>query len=188
MASKSLFAQVIEWNGSRWYLQYDPADTMSVMPDLTGARILNVGCSEVKLPGQSEDKHFYLAVVDVEIPATMYGNEIRPARLLKGFRLYDYRPPEPSDVHSLRLQEMAYYLKEPVAVSNRQSAQDFLNCALGGILADAERQQATDREWSRTLLEPLTHASEPQNTAEAQSKKPVPMPQPVGQSGSDTKV
>lgn len=51
MASKSLFAQVIEWNGSRWYLQYDPADTMSVMPDLTGARILNVGCSGGEAPG-----------------------------------------------------------------------------------------------------------------------------------------
>lgn len=186
MASKSLFAQVIEWNGSRWYLQYDPADTMSVMPDLTGARILNVGCFEVKLPGQSEDKHFYLAVVDVEFPATMYGNEVRPERLLKGFRLYDYMPPDPTNIHSLRLQEMAYYLKEPAVVSNQQSAQDFLNCALGGIIADAERQQATDREWSCTLLEPLTRASEPQDATEAQQKKPAP--QPVGQSGSDAKV
>lgn len=188
MASKSLFAQVIEWNGSRWYLQYDPADTMSVMPDLTGARILNVGCSEVKLPGQSEDKPFYLAVVDVEFPATMYGNEVRPERLLKGFRLYDYMPPDPTNIHSLRLQEMAYYLKEPAVVSNQQSAQDFLNCALGGIIADAERQQATDREWSRTLLEPLTRASEPQDATEAQQKKPTPTPQPAGQPGSDTKA
>lgn len=186
MASKSLFAQVIEWNGSRWYLQYDPADTMSVMPDLTGARILNVGCSEVKLPGQSGDKHYYLTVVDVEIPATVYGNEVRPARLLKGFRLYDYMPPEPTDVPSMRLQEMAYYLKEPAAFSNRQSAQDFLNCALGGIIADAERQQATDREWSRTLLEPLTRASEPQDATEAQQKKLTPPP--AGQPGSDTKA
>lgn len=141
---------------------------------------------EVKLPGQSEDKHFYLAVVDVEFPATMYGNEVRPERLLKGFRLYDYMPPDPTNIHSLRLQEMAYYLKEPTVVSNQQSAQDFLNCALGGIIADAERQQATDREWSRTLLEPLTRASEPQDVTEAQQKKLTP--QPAGQPGSDTKA
>lgn len=76
--------------------------------------------------------------------------------------------------------------KEPAVVSNQQSAQDFLNCALGGIIADAERQQATDREWSRTLLEPLTRASEPQDVTEAQQKKPTP--QPAGQPGSDTKA
>ena len=116
----------------------------------------------------------------------MYGNEVRPERLLKGFRLYDYMPPDPTNIHSLRLQEMAYYLKEPAVVSNQQSAQDFLNCALGGIIADAERQQATDREWSRTLLEPLTHASEPQDATEAQQKKLTP--QPAGQPGSDTKA
>lgn len=57
---------------------------------------------------------------------------------------------------------------------------------ISGIIADAERQQATDREWSRTLLEPLTRASEPQDATESQQKKPTP--QPVGQSGSDAKV
>lgn len=58
--------------------------------------------------------------------------------------------------------------------------------AVGGIIADAERQQATDREWSRTLLEPLTRASEPQDATEAQQKKLTP--QPAGQPGSDTKA
>lgn len=97
-------------------------------------------------------------------------------------------PPDPTNIHSLRLQEMAYYLKEPAVVSNQQSAQDFLNCALGGIIADAERQQATDREWSRTLLEPLTRASEPQDATEAQQKQSTPTTQPSGQPGLDTKV
>ena len=41
---------------------------------------------------------------------------------------------------------------------------------------------------SRTLLEPLTRASEQQDATEAQQKKLTPTPQPAGQPGSDTKA
>lgn len=165
MVGKSLFEQIIEWEGSTWHLQYDPADDMSVVPDLSGGRIVNTSCTEVKLPNTSPDAHYYMVTVDIEIPAVMRGNEVRPAKQLKGFRIYDYMPPEPTGVASLRLPEMAFYIKEPTSIPVGGSAQMFLDTILGKTLAAAEKRDDMDRSWSKTLF-----AEEP----EVQEETPRP--------------
>lgn len=163
MVGNSMFSPVIEWDGSKWYLQYDPADSLSVMPDLSGGKIIGASCTEVKIPDSPPEKHYYMAIIDVEIPALMRGSDVRPERYLKGFRVYDYMPPNPQKPDSLHLPEMVFYLKEPAAVSNGHTAQDFLKVVLGDKLASAEKQAEVDRTWSQTLFKadaPQQEASE----------------------------
>lgn len=152
MVRNSLFAQTIEWDNARWYLQYDPADSMSVLPDLSSGRIVDVSCTEVSIPGAGADKHYFMVIADIEIPAVMYGGKARASQLLKAFRIYDHRPPEPTGVSSLQLPEMVFYLREPAPAGS--TAQSFLDTALGQTLSEAAKQDELDRTWSSRLYEP----------------------------------
>ena len=172
MVGKSLFAQTIEWRGGTWHLQYDPADEISVMPDLSNGTIKNISCSEVTIPGMPEGSHYYMVVVDIEIPAVMYGNEMRAAKQLTGFRIYNYRPADPTGIESLRLPEMVFYIREPVEVPVDGTAQAFLSKVLGHTLAEAEQKHAIDRSWSKDLLsssnnQPVTNTAADTNKTEA---------------------
>ena len=159
MVGKSIFAPTIEWDNATWHLQYDPADDASIMPDLSSGTILNTSCAEVKLPNTRPDSHFFMVIVDIEIPAIVRGNEARAAKYLKGFRIYDFMPPEPTGVASLRLPEMAFYIKEPVPIPVGGTAQNFLDKVLGKSLAEAEKRNDLDRSWSRTLFSDDADAS-----------------------------
>lgn len=144
----SYFENEIQWGGDTWCLMYDPADPMSIPPNLQGCTIQGQTCTQVKIPGN--DKGFFLVVIDIEIPSNFNGSEMAPSKHLKGIRLFDRQP---VSLATLQVQDLVYYIKKPVLSQTGGTAQQFLNTILGKSLTENQRKSTADKSWSRTMFE-----------------------------------
>lgn len=174
----SFFEREVQWGGDDWVLLYDPADPMSVVPNLQGGILRGQTCSPVKLPNQTQD--FWLVVLDIEIPSSIVGGEAVPSKHLKGIRIYDHQP---MSLATLQTADMVYYIKKPVLSQTGGTAQQFLDTVLGTSLNLAERQAEADRSWSRTLLQGVNRGS---GTDKAAGRPGEAVQRPVQDSQSAT--
>ena len=158
----SYFENEIQWGGDTWCLLYDPADPMSIAPNLQGCVIQGQTCTPVKLPGN--DQSFFLVVIDIEIPSSFNGTEMTPAKYLKGIRIFDRQP---VSLATLQVQDLLYYVKKPILSQTGGTAQQFLNTILGKSLTENQKKTNADKSWSRTMFEGVKSE---EGTAKADSR------------------
>ena len=163
----SYFESEIEWGGDTWCLLYDPADPMSIAPNLQGCVIQGQSCTPVKLP--NNDKSFFLVVIDIEIPSNFNGSEMTPSKHLKGIKIFDRQP---VSLATLQVQDLLYYVKKPILSSTGGTAQQFLNTILGKSLTENQRKSNADKSWSRMLFE---GAKNEQGTAKTDNRPSRPI-------------
>lgn len=151
---KSVFRDVIEYDGRLWHLVYDPNSDVTVAPNLSGAQVGPLIVNSVQFPGDSRPA--WIATMGVVFPPTtdMRGRVVSERRLL-GFRTFDYEPPKQL---TLPYNELAYYLAEP-SVGNDSAAQRFLDAVMGRgqpapqQLSDVER----DVSWTERFAQAEAH-------------------------------
>ena len=156
----------IRYFGDTWCLLYDPADPMSIAPNLQGCVIQGQTCTPVKLPGN--DQSFFLVVIDIEIPSSFNGTEMTPAKYLKGIRIFDRQP---VSLATLQVQDLLYYVKKPILSQTGGTAQQFLNTILGKSLTENQKKTNADKSWSRTMFEGVKSE---QGTAKASNRASRP--------------
>lgn len=142
----SYFEQEIEWCGDTWHLIYDPADPMTVPPNLQSGILTKSTCTPVTIGADT----FYLVVLDIEIPSTLNGNEAYPTKYLKGIRIFDKQP---VSLATLQTNDLVYYIKKQTIQQPKGSAQQFLNVLLGKTLIETQQKAKKDKSWSKTIFE-----------------------------------
>lgn len=144
----SYFEETINWCGETWHLIYDPADPMTVPPNLQNGILTNSTCTPVNIGSNANT--FYLVVLDIEIPSALRGNEASPTKYLKGIRIFDKQP---VSLATLQTNDLVYYIKKQPIQELKGSAQQFLNTLLGKTIIENEQKANEDKSWSKTLFE-----------------------------------
>ena len=168
MAS-SIFRPQIQHGGRTWHMTYDPAVPTTTAPDLTQFKLVALICKQVK-PAREGNKPLYMVRADLYMPARILRDGTAlPERYLRGFRLYDYQPASPDVV---QLNELVYYLAEPMAVDG-DDMQSFFDAVIGRNQADAGPSLETD--WGRKLLGETPPTPAPARKTEAVDATPINM-------------
>lgn len=156
---KSVFRDVIQYDGRVWHLVYDPNSDITVAPNLAGAQVGPLITNEVQFPGDT--KPSWLVTMGVLFPPTtdMTGRVVNERRML-GFRTFDYEPPKQLQ---LPVSELAYYLAEP-GVGSDSMAQQFLNAVIGVNQPSPQQigQAEKDASWTEKFAR-ATQAVEQQD-------------------------
>lgn len=147
---KSIFSEVIDFDGRSWRLQYDPDDPSALMPDMGGGTITGLECSKIRVP-DPENSNRYLMEVRITIPAFMRNGKAVAEKQLLGIRVYDAEPPAPTSFESLNLPECAIYLAEP-QYEPTDKAQALIDAVLGQYIKTQEAKKPVDSSWTRRLF------------------------------------
>lgn len=142
--AKSMFPVSFQFDNETWHLQYDPANPMTVKPDLTHSRIMKAACDPVTLP--NTEKTLYLVVLDIIIPATQ---PVSLERRLLAIRIYDARP---VSLEAVNPNEMLYYVAQPKFDNEGNRSQALFNTLLGQVMTESQPEQKIDRGWGKSLL------------------------------------
>lgn len=163
---KSIFSTVIDYDGRKWRLQYDPDDPAALMPDVGGGTITGLDCSKIKVP-DPENSERYLMEVRITIPAYMRNSKAVAEKQLLGLRVYDNEPPSPTSFEELNLPDCAIYLAEQ-QYEPTDRAQALIDAVLGQYIKNIAKN-TVDNSWTKRLfgteiedqppVEPITEES-----------------------------
>ena len=140
-----MFPKSIELGGQTWLLVYDPRNPSTVMPDMRAPEVRNCFGKWVQVPGEGgKTDSCYMVVVDLLYPSVVSNNYVRPAQLVRGFKL----SPAQIDPTKTPPTEMVMYMREVRA--EEEDPQNFLNAIIG--VGVTEQQKQVDTEWADKIL------------------------------------
>lgn len=163
MNRKSIFREVINYDGIRWHLVYDPRNPNMLAPSLDGANISPLTVSQVKFPN---GRDAWIVTMGVIFPAmTDITGKVTNARRMLGFRTFDR---EPKQGEPLPYKDMAYYLAEQ-ETGNNSAAQKFLDAITGQDQTEEQEQDEDkpDSAWT-SMFEQAEEAPVVINQSEVQ--------------------
>lgn len=146
----SLFPTQFEFDGENWFLQYDPADPLTVKPDLSHSKIISASCDAVVIPNGG--KQLWQVMVLIVIPAqTLSTGTIAEERRILGVRLFD-TDEKPANIGAVNPNDLMYYVAKPRFATDVNKAQMLFNVLIGQAYHNQQKKQAVDRDWGRRLL------------------------------------
>lgn len=149
MSKKSIFREVINYDGTRWHLVYDPRNPNMAAPSLEGGNLSPLTVSKVKFPN---GRDAWIVTMGVIFPAnTDITGRVMNARRMLAFRTFDR---EPKQGEPLPYKDMAYYLAEPEN-GNNSAAQKFLDAITGKGQSEEQEQEddKPDSAWTDMFVE-----------------------------------
>lgn len=142
-------------NGKNWRLVYEPGNELTPLPDLAGARVDNLVCDVVPVPGPAgQSGPLHVVRVDLTLPGGAGGGRVVGQRHLRGIRAFPVRP---ASIDTVPPAEMAIYLEEPSAQGAVGETEGFVMGLLGVALE--EQKPDVDTEWAGRLLTPAADAA-----------------------------
>lgn len=140
MANKSLFPDIINFDGTAWHMVYDPNCEATVMPSINEKDVQRMTCDTVRFPGR--DLPIWLVMVSILIPSRMdTSGQLIGARRMLGFRTFDRQPPT---TYRVQPNELVYYVAEQ---SDGSAAQRFFNAVTRQDTVASPGQARPDTSW-----------------------------------------
>lgn len=146
----SLFPTQFEFDNDTWFLHYDPANPVTVKPDLKHAQMVSANCDEVVTPNGSK-KLWQVSVLFVIPPQALASGTITAERRILGVRFFDYDE-KPARIEAVNPNDLLYYVAKPRFDADTNKAQALFNILIGQAYANQQRQQAEDRDWAQRLV------------------------------------